>query len=138
MQARKKSVVAVLAGIVVAGALSASATTLGGVYWAQLGADTAAVASPVTKGVEVTWDTAYDKATQGYVVSGVTLATHDRSESIPADARVKLTVTDKAGTSLGEYTSTDGGKTWTAPTKVITAEDVEGVAVVINGTTVRV
>ena len=36
--------IAVLAGVVVAGALSASAATLGGAYWAQLGADSAAEA----------------------------------------------------------------------------------------------
>ena len=91
MQARKKSIIAILAGVVVAGALSASAATLGGAHWAQLGGDTAAVAAPVTN----------------------------------AD-----------GAPLGEYTSTDGGKTWSKPEAAITAHDVEGIAVVINGTKV--
>jgi len=136
MQARKKSIIAVLAGVVVAGALSASAATLGGAHWAQLGADTAAVASPVTNGVDVTWDTAYDKTAKGYVVSSVKLTTHDKKESIPGDAQVKLTVTGKDGASLGEYTSDDGGKNWAEPKSSIAAHDVEGVAVVINGTTV--
>jgi hypothetical protein len=137
MQARKKSIIAVLAGVVVAGALSASAATLGGAYWAQLGADNAAVASPVTKGVEVTWETAYDNDAEGYVVSSVKLATHDRAESIPGDAQVKLTVSGEDGASLGEYASTDGGRTWTTPRSTVLAEDVEGVSVVINGTQVQ-
>ena len=137
MQARKKSIIAVLAGVVVAGALSASAATLGGAYWTQLGGDTAAVAAPVTKGVDVTWDTSYDKDTKGYVLASINVTTHDRGEKIPADALVKLTVSDADGVSLGEYSSADGGKTWTAPKTVISAEAVEGVAVVINGTTVN-
>lgn len=136
MQARKKSIIAILAGVVVAGALSASAATLGGAHWAQLGGDTAAVAAPVTNGVDVTWDTAYSKTAKQYVVSSVNVTTHDKKESIPADAQVKLTVTNADGAPLGEYTSTDGGKTWTKPEAAITAHDVEGIAVVINGTKV--
>ena len=137
MQARKKSIIAVLAGVVVAGALSASAATLGGAYWAQLGADTAVVASPVTKGVDVTWDTGYDRDAKGYAVRSIKLATHDRAESIPGDAQVKLTVTGKDGASLGEYASADGGRTWTTPKSTVLAEDVEGVSVVVNGTQVQ-
>ncbi|MGC3954973.1 MAG: hypothetical protein QM804_12155 [Propionicimonas sp.] len=129
---------AVLAGVVVAGALSASAATLGGVHWAQLGADTAVVAAPISKGVDVTWETAYSQQAKGYAVTGIALAAHNSSESIPTDAQVKLSVTGSGGAVLGEYVSTDGGRTWsTKPAAAILAKDVEGVAVVINGTKVQ-
>ncbi len=138
MQFQKKSVIAVLAGVVVAGALSASAATLGGVYRAQLGGDAATVASPVTRGVDVTWGTSYSSAAKAYVVTGLTVTAHDHSEAIPPTAQVRLTVTNAGGSSLGEFTSTDGGASWTTPAGTILAEDVEGLAVVINGTTVGV
>ncbi|MEA5118814.1 MAG: hypothetical protein VB036_14540 [Propionicimonas sp.] len=138
MKFQKKSIVAVLAGVVVAGALSASAATLGGVYRAQLGGDNAGVSSPLTKGLDVSWGTTYNKTAKAYVVNGVTVAAHEKTESIPANAQVRLTVTDADGDALGEFTSTDGGTTWSATSTAIPAAEVEGLAVVINGTSISI
>lgn len=137
MKFQKKSIIAVLAGVVIAGALSASAATLGGIARAELGADANDVASPVTGGVTVTWETEYSTAASAYVVTDIELDTVESEESIPGNAEVKLAVTGKTGDLLGELTSTDGGSTWSGPASIL-AEDVYGLAVVINGGTVTV
>ena len=137
MKIQKKSVVAILAGVAVAGALSASASTLGGIATAAIGADKTSVASPVENGVVVNWDTAYSTTAGAYVINGVELSTADASESIPAHSDVELAVSGQNGL-LGEFESTDGGATWTAPAQSILAQSVTGVAVVINGDAVQV
>ena len=137
MKIQKKSLVAVLAGVVGAGALGASATTLGGITSGALGADKATVAAPVSKGVTVGWNTAYNAGAGAYVLDGVTLKAADSTETIPARAQVHLAVTGATGL-LGEYVSTDGGATWTRPSQAVLAEKVTGVAVAINGTSVPV
>ena len=38
-----------------------------------------------------------------------------------------------AGLQLGEFTSDDGGATWTLPTAVVPAASVTGASVVVNG-----
>ncbi len=137
MKIHKKGVVAVLVGVAVAGALSASATTLGGIATSAIGADKTSVASPVEKGVVVHWDTTYSATAGAYVVNGVELSTADPSEQVPAHSAVALAVSGANGL-LGEFTSTNGGTTWTAPAQTILAQNVTGVAVVINGDAVEV
>jgi len=141
---RKKKLVAILAGVAVAAAVSASASTLGGAYAHGLGADVATTSSVLTQGVVVTWDTEYQAG--GYVVKNVTLQAKGTNETIPAGADVKLTVTgNTAGdpaaaagklTELTKKTSA-AAKSVTLPvTGTVPAHDVVGVAVVIDGNNV--
>jgi hypothetical protein len=142
---RKKKLVAILAGIAVAAAVSASASTLGGTATDAMGADLAATKSAVTKGVVVAWDTAYSATAKEYVVTGVTLKTKDATEKFPTGSEVKLTVT---GNSDGDASkplaalSTPLTKTGANTTEVswtgldIPAADVLGVAVVVDGNAV--
>lgn len=127
-----RKVIALVGGAAVFAVVSASAATLGGLQTDHLGANSNDVASPIENGVAVSWDTAYDGTAQAYVVSGMTLAALDADESIPDGAEVRLTLTDASGDALGEFVSTNGGSTWTAPTGIL-AHDVFGASVVING-----
>ena len=129
----KRKVAAILAGVGVFAVVSASAATLGGIATNDLGANSNGVAAQVENGVALSWQTAYNTTAAAYVVTGVTLTPIDPAESIGATADLSITLTGASGTVLGEYVSTDGGATWTAPATTITAHDVEGASVVING-----
>lgn len=129
----KKKVIAILAGVAIFGAVSASAATLGGLTTNDVGANSNSVKSPVSNGVSVSWLTAYDATLGGYKVSGVELSANG-AEVIPASSVVKLTLTDETGASLGEITGT--GTTLGAPATTIPANSVYGVSLVINGGTV--
>jgi hypothetical protein len=126
----KKKTIAVVAGIAVFAAVSASAATLGGAKTDDLGANSNAVASQLTGGVNVSFTTTYDATLGGYKVSGVTLAANG-AETIPPTAAVQLTLKDSTGASLGQITGT--GTTLGAPASTIAAHDVYGVSLVING-----
>lgn len=127
----KKNVMAVLAGVAVAVAVTASAATLGGLDTQHLGANSTEVVAPVTKGVSVTWDTRYDATAKHYVVDDFDL-TAGGGQTIPADAEVRITLTGENGASLGEFVSTNGGDSYTGPS-TIAAHDVEGASVAIIG-----
>ncbi|MFL0410387.1 hypothetical protein ACH0AH_04330 [Microbacterium paludicola] len=143
----KKKILAVLAGVAVAAAVSASASTLGGAGAETLGADAGTTISAVTKGVVVSWDTEFSTTTNEYVVTGVTLKTKDdATETFPEGADVKLTVLGNASgkaadaqSALDEMSELDLADatttiTWTGTT--IPAQDVLGVAVVVDGNAV--
>lgn len=70
---RKKSV-AILAGLAIAGTVSASAASLGGLNSNDLGADTGDVSSCDTNGVGVDYTTTFDAALGEYVVDGISLS----------------------------------------------------------------
>lgn len=130
----KRKLAAVLAGVGVFAIVSASAATLGGLETAAVGANSNAVVSPVENGVQLAWSTEYDRSAGAYVVAGAQIAALDDTETIPANATVQVTLTDAAQNALGEYVSIDGGATWsTTPTTAITAHDVAGASVVVNG-----
>jgi hypothetical protein len=98
-----------------------------------LGANSNTVSAPVTKGVDLGWSTTYSPDEKAYVVNGVDLTAHDASESIPTGSEVEVTLIDTSGAALGEFSSADGGQTWTAPADTVAARDVEGASVVIDG-----
>ncbi len=123
---------AVVAGVAVFAAVSASAASLGGVETSDLGANSNSVKAQLADGVGVSFDTEYDSTLGAYVVSAVNL-TALGAGSIPATAQVQLTLKDVSGDSLGELTGT--GSTLSAPSNVL-AHDVYGVSLVINGGTV--
>lgn len=130
----KKNVVAVLAGVTVATAVAASAASLGGLTTQWLGANSNVVSSPVTGGVNVTWDTDYDADLGYYVVTDFTLDTIDETETLPTGAEVQLTLqlADSA-TEEFEGTVTGDGTVDLGTVPAIAAHDVEGVSVVITG-----
>lgn len=129
MALHKKKLVAVVAGIAVFAAVSASAATLGGVRTDDLGANSNSVKGPIRNGVSVAWDVAYDATARTYVVNGATLATLDPSESIGASAKVLLAITAADGSLITKVTGT--GTSLVVPG--VPAIDVYGVSVVING-----
>lgn len=129
----KRKVLAIITGAAVFAIVGASAATLGGIQTNDLGANSNAVAAPVENGVTLSWATGYNATAQAYAVTGITLGTIDAGESIPATAQVKVTLIDDSGAALGEYVSTNGGSSWTAPAGAVLAAEVYGASVVING-----
>lgn len=127
----KKKIIAVVAGMAVFAAVSASAATLGGVTAESVGADSGAVTGPVDNGVTVAWDVEYSAGT-GYIVSGATLTVDDAAESLAADADVRITVLGAADVVLGELVGTPGSLAVTSADDIEVA-DVLGVDVVVNG-----
>lgn len=125
----KKKIIAVVAGLAVFAAVSASAATLGGVAADSVGADSGAVTGPVTDGVVVSWQVAY-VASVGYVVSGATLTETDGT-ALAATSEVRITVLDNSGDAVGQLTGT--GASLGAPSTQIRVADVFGVDVVVNG-----
>lgn len=132
MSMRNKTI-AIVAGVAVFAAVSASAATLGGAQTADLGANSNTVKAQVQNGVNVAWTTAYDATLGSYKVTGATL-TANGAETIPATASVRLTLKDSTGASLAELTGT--GATLGALASTVAAHDVYGVSLVINGGTV--
>jgi hypothetical protein len=126
----KKKTIAIVAGIAVFAAVSASAATLGGIKTDNLGANSNAVAGQVTGGVNVSFTTAYDATLGGYKITGVTLSPNG-AEVIPVTAADQLTLKAVDGSSLGQITGT--GTTLGAPVSTIAANLVYGVSLVING-----
>lgn len=129
----KKNVVAVLAGVTVATAVAASAASLGGLTTQWLGANSNVVSSPVTGGVNVTWDTDYDADLGYYVVTDFTLDTIDETEKLPTGAEVQLTLQLADSTEEFEGTIESDGTVDLGTVPEIAAHDVEGVSVVIAG-----
>lgn len=132
LQVSKRKVVAVVAAAAAFAAVTVSAATLGGLQTDSVGANSNAVAAPVTGGVALSWDTDYSSSKKAYTVTGIALATV-KDEKIPAGADVRVTLTGAEGKVLGEYRSTDGASTWSELKAEIPAHDVEGASVVING-----
>ncbi|MEL5990879.1 hypothetical protein ACOKGD_14625 [Microbacterium phosphatis] len=133
----KRKIVAVLAGVAVAAAVSASASTLGGATAQTIGADTAPMGSVLSEGVNVAWDTAF--VGDAYQVTSVTLTTN-AGEKIPAGAEIKLAVlgdgaVDDALVELGKtLTAAEPAVTWSGQS--IPAASITGVAVLIDGNAV--
>lgn len=130
----KKKIIAVVAGMAVFAAVSASAATLGGITVDSVGAETGTVNGPVTGGVTVSWDVAHELGV-GYVVEGATI-TAGGGQSISAEAQVLVTVLgeDELGNDvvLAELTGTAGAVEVPEGT-VIPVAEVYGVDVVVNG-----
>lgn len=139
MRIQKKGVIAILAGLAVAAAVSASAATLGGAETSDIGANSNTVKAQLATGVRVSWTTAYNQTAGTYVVNGVSLtkATDGTALVLPTGAEVKITLKKADGSALGEYVgtvATGGAPTWsTTPSTAVKAADVAGVSLVVNG-----
>ncbi len=134
---RKKSV-AVLAGLAIAGAVGASAATLGGLGGEDLGADTGDVASCDTDGVDVGYTTEFDATAGEYLVTELNLSDINANcEGQDFD----LTVLDGSDAVLDSFSGviaqTGGAQDITVTTTGgLSAEAIEGLAMSISGATV--
>lgn len=131
----KKNIVAILAGVAVAAGVTASAASLGGVSTEWLGANSNQVASPITGGLNVTWDTVYNAGTKFYVLDDFTVETIDSDETLPVGAEIDLTLqlTGNDSEAFSGSIGTGGAVQFTGTTPLIPAHAVEGVSVVVTG-----
>jgi hypothetical protein len=127
----KRIIIALVVGVAVSGGVFASATTLGGVSNASLGANNAAVTACDADGVATTYGTTYNATSKKYDATSVTVT------GIAAGCvgkTIKFNLVNTAGTSLFE-----GSKTVAATSEAFTvpagtaAELVDNVAVTIFG-----
>ena len=131
MSGKKRSLLAVLLGVVVFGLTVAAAASLGGITTDNLGADEAVVASCDTDGVTVTYTSSYDATDARYEV---TAANVSGIAAACSGETMRVTLADAANASLGEATVAIGGTSATATFGTpLAAESVELVAIVISG-----
>ena len=151
---RKKSV-AILAGVAIAGAVGASAASLGGLTGGEgLGADAAAVSSCDTNGIVVNYTTSYSTANDEYMLDSIDFsgvdsdcAGQDYEVTVelltevdfadPAAARTPEQRTYGGGTPSATVTlGGTGGDEFSVPTPNLKAESVVGLAVIISGSAI--
>jgi hypothetical protein len=133
---RKRTLLAVLGGIVAFAIVVASAASLGGLTSDNLGADDSLVASCDTNGVTSSYTTVYNATgTGGFKVDDVTI---DGINDACDGQEMTITLTDNANAVIGEVASTI--PTNVAITNVadfvsdnVLAEAVTGIHVVITG-----
>ena len=125
----KKLALGLTAGIAAFGAVTASASSLGGVDTTDLGTSANVVASCDTDGVGVDYTTAYSGGS--YRVTAVKLS---GIAATCAGQNVTVTLFDGSDVSLAEKAGSNAGPAQTlALTSPVSAEAVKGVAVVIAG-----
>ncbi len=139
----KKKVIAVVAGLAIAGAVGASAASLGGVGGEDLGADTGDVAACDTDGIDVDWRPVFNAA-RGEYVARFTLADIDLD---CLNNPYKLSIFQKGAGGSRAFLETDrfrftqrynrasdGERVARAfYTSTFPAEDIEGIALEIVG-----
>ena len=129
----KRLVVALAAGAVVLGAVTAFAASMN-VTTTTLGASSATV-SACNSAAAATYAPTYSATAGGYVVNTVTVTTSG-SLSGCGGMSFQVTLTDSSGASLAEYTGTlaaNGAGTSATPASPALAKSVAGVQVVITG-----
>jgi hypothetical protein len=124
----KKLALGIAAGVSAFAAVTASASSLGGLNTTDLGTSAEVVASCDTDGVAVDYTTAFS--------GGEYRVTEIKLSGIAAACNGQTVTASlfKGETKLGEKSGSNNGATQTlALTTPVKAEDVEGVAVVIAG-----
>lgn len=136
---RKKSA-AVLAGLAIAGAVGASAASLGGLNSDELGADTGAVASCDIDGIDVAYTTEFDETEGEYLVTEIVLSDVDEAcDTQDVDLTVLRTnfevTPNEVLTSLPFTAVADDTESITVDTSrnTVTAESITGLAISISG-----
>lgn len=125
----KRYALAGLAGIVAFSAVAASAATLGGIGGQQLGADSAAVGSCDTDGVDLAYTTAYSAAAAEYQVTDVTVSGIDTA----CDGQtLSVTLSDGAA-SIGSGSGAVSSTSQTFSFTPVAADAVSDAAVIISG-----
>ena len=97
----KRTLIAIVAGLVVFGGVFAMAASLGGVTSNKLGADNVAVASCDTDGVSSAYNTAWDATDKRYEVTGVVVSgVNDACDG----QNLSVSLTDSSGAQIGTGT----------------------------------
>ncbi|HEY8489843.1 MAG TPA: hypothetical protein VIO14_02505 [Dehalococcoidia bacterium] len=128
----KRWILALVAGGVVGGAVFGAAATLGGITADTLSADSVAVLSCDTDGVTTSYTTAYEAAISAYEVDDLTV---DGINAACNGYDLKVTLYTAGGASLAEQIVVGIDATTEVldfSTNNVDAEDVDGVAVVID------
>lgn len=116
-----------------AGIIAASAATLGGLSSTNLGADNVVVAACDTDGINISYSTSYNAATQKFLVPGATVS---NVATACAGQVMKVELTGAAGVALSPATevtlgsATSQNVVFASPTK---ADLVLGSSIVISG-----
>jgi hypothetical protein len=141
MKSMRKKSVAILAGLAVAGAVGASAASLGGLNSENLGAETGIVASCDDNGINVDYTTVFDSDVGEYLVTAINLSDIDAacegqafSFTVLGDPAGESTVDSILLTEQGPINQTSGAQSITvAASPGLTAELVTGIAMSISG-----
>jgi hypothetical protein len=129
-QSSKRFAVAA-SGLVLFGAVAASAASLGGLTSTNLGANDTVVASCDTDGVTINYTNSYDATSGKYKVASVTIG---GIAATCEDQTLAVTLKGSSGTSLGAVSTTVVGTSETLSVSgTVAAESVIGAAVVISG-----
>ncbi len=95
---RKRTILALLVGLVVFGSLYAMAASLGGITSDSVGADSAVVASCDTDGVTAAYVTAWDPTDKRYEITSATVG----GVADACDGRtMSVSLTDTSGAQIG-------------------------------------
>lgn len=133
MHIPRKAVVALLAGVSIAGVAGASAAGFGTTTAGSLGADSVSVASCDSTGVTINYVSAYNATTQRYEVSGVNITNVDPlCNGKAASVTLRNGTTGLATATTAAITVATNAFSMTFATAV-DANLVNGVALIISG-----
>ncbi|MEQ1873239.1 MAG: hypothetical protein ABL953_05870 [Ilumatobacteraceae bacterium] len=133
MRLPKTPFIAVLAGIAMAGAVGASAATLGGLSSTGLGSDNSVVAACDTDGISIAYTTAYNATAQEYQVSAVNFTgVNAACNAKAASVSVRNGTTNLGTTNAASITVTASAFSITLASPV-SAASVNGVSLIISG-----
>jgi len=133
MRLPKSPLVAVLAGVSIAGIMGASAATLGGLTSSSVGADNSVVAACDADGIAISYTTSYNATAQEYQVTAVNFT----GVNALCDAKAASVSLRNGATNLG--TTNSASITVAANAFSITlaspvaASAVDGVSLIISG-----
>jgi len=95
---RKRALMAILAGLLVAGAVFGMAASLGGITSNKVGADNTTVASCDTDGVTTSYATSWDATDERYEITSVTVGgVNDACDG----QTLNVSLTDSTGAQIG-------------------------------------
>ena len=133
MRIPKKAIVALLAGVSIAGIAGASAASLGGLTAGSLGSDDSVVAACDTDGIAIGYTSSYNAAAQQYQISAVNFT----GVNAACTGKAASVTVRNGATALGSATSASITVTTNAFSLTlgapVAANLVNGVSLVISG-----
>lgn len=139
MNKHRKLALAVLASITIAGIAGASASSLGGVNTAGIGADTNVTSSCDVNGVNTSYTTAYSQAAGGFVVSAVKFSSvntncNGKAASVVLADSASASIADGAATPITlSNVSAGNGEFSITLSSPVAATAIENISLVIQG-----
>lgn len=133
---KKRAGIAVAAGVVVAGALGASAASLGTLNAQNLGSAATTVAACQQDGqvIGVDWKNAAPVNGEAYTATTTDIGVSNLSDTCRG-GEYQLVVTDQADAPLQTFTGTVEGASFDNQLKNVPTEDIYGVTLTITGGT---